>query len=288
MKNFRLIDFSSIELPKGFIPSTDGKTNEFKHIIRNLCVLKGNYNFEIWLDHLFHVNHLFLNNELSIEDCIEIGKLLNLVGRDNEEIKEFIDLWKDEESEKPIYLKFMMNNIAISFFKGFDTSNYNEEEIENVSKEYNLRCFDVQDITDEDNVKITDIEDSKFLQNMWLNYAVDAISKHYLGFIKLKRDLKGFNDELCYYSSFGRNELKGLLIFMLVYQVQLDLEQEKLIRKNKIPNFFKVKVNPKYEKLCYPLQNGNKMKVTMDNINEIVEVNGEKVERPYFLNYEDD
>lgn len=32
MKNFRLIDFSSIELPKGFIPSTDGKTTLNKAI----------------------------------------------------------------------------------------------------------------------------------------------------------------------------------------------------------------------------------------------------------------
>ena len=81
MKNFtlQLIDFSSIEAANDVIPTFDRKVKNKKllyQIAFNIELVRYSENFEAWYGQLLLINKELMIKHITLENCIELGKLL--------------------------------------------------------------------------------------------------------------------------------------------------------------------------------------------------------------------
>lgn len=273
MKNLTLtlIDFSSIKLPTYSIIINEPSIH-YKLIKRNLEVLEGSNNFELWFDNLLHINFCILYNDISIEESLDLCSSLKKVEESNKELQELIRTWREDESNISTVQKFMINNIIIQFYESLISLIYYDNFFEldsfnSLVQEYKPRLFEISYIKKNDNIKITKEDDAKYLQQMWLKTGFNIVNNGNLS-LDIQEDLY-INEWFGFYSPYCREFLNEILHFYFYINVEgFELEDNVPDHKCEIE--------------------GKNIKFTTDSICEIVEVNGKKVERPYFLNYEDD
>ena len=128
MKNleFTLIDFSSIE-PKENLSNFESDSREYKHMKHYLEGLEDINNFELWFDNLLSINQKFLFDELTKEECIDLGLRLKKVEESNKELQEFVKTWREDENMSDVQ-KFMMTNVLIGFYEGTIWSMYDGDK----------------------------------------------------------------------------------------------------------------------------------------------------------------
>ena len=306
MKNleFTFIDFSSIG-PKENIDNFESDSREYKHMKHYLEGLEDINNFELWFDNLLSINQKFLFDELTKEECIDLGLRLKKVEESNKELQEFVKTWREDENMSDVQ-KFMMTNVLIGFYEGtiwsmYDGDKPNFDNLDAFIQEYNPRTFKTYYV--KDYFKITKEEDAKYLQKMWLESGLILIQKTFdFRFaykdgvetdFKVNIDLENgwVNEYFGSFSPYGGDEfLNSILWFFNCVYMEMDCEMSDFEEKMLDINFFKEHLNEEYveiepETKEYEFECGNKtVKITHDSIHEIVDENGEKVEKEFFLN----
>lgn len=319
MKNLTLslIDFSSIELPTDSNIIINEPSMYYKSIKHNLEGLEGSNNFELWFDNLLEINYCILYHDISIEESLDLCSSLKKVEESNKELQELIRIWKEDESNISTVQRFMINNVIIVFYEWLITNIYENEFFEldsfnSLVQEYKPRLFEISYIKRNDNIKITKEDDAKYLQQMWLKTGFNIINKHfgvksyiddngnegytYSNWIDKDNFSLDIQEDLYINECFGFSSpycddfLREILLFYYFRKMDEHDQEQEFEEKIKDPRYmdldgFDLEDNvPDHE--CEI--EGKNIKFTTDSILEIVEVNGEKVERPYFLNYEDD
>lgn len=319
MKNLTLtlIDFSSIELPTDSNIIINEPSMYYKSIKHNLEGLEGSNNFELWFDNLLEINYCILYHDISIEESLDLCSSLKKVEESNKELQELIRIWKEDESNISTVQRFMINNVIIVFYEWLITNIYENEFFEldsfnSLVQEYKPRLFEISYIKRNDNIKITKEDDAKYLQQMWLKTGFNIINKHfgvksyiddngnegytYSNWIDNDNFSLDIQEDLYINECFGFSSpycddfLREILLFYYFRKMDEHDQEQEFEEKIKDPRYmdldgFDLEDNvPGHE--CEI--EGKNIKFTTDSILEIVEVNGEKVERPYFLNYEDD
>lgn len=320
MKNLTLslIDFSSIELQADSNIIINEPSIYYKNIKHNLEGLEGSNNFELWFDNLLWINYCILYHDISIEESLDLCSSLKKVEESNKELQELIRIWKEDESNISTVQRFMINDVIIDFYECLITNIYENEFFEldsfnSLVEDYKPRLFEISYLKSSDNIKITKEDDAKHLQQMWLKTGLHLINKHFgvKSFIddngnegytysnwidKDNFSLNFFEEDFdvneCFgsYSPYGFEFLNEIILFYFLRMMDVHDQEQEFEEKIKDPRYmdlegFDLEDNV-HDHEC--VIEGKNIKFTTDSILEIVEVNGEKVERPYFLNYEDD
>lgn len=117
MKKFNIIDFGTIEHPSNFKIKVIGTSDDYKVIKRHLIKHEGSNNFEHWFSLNMEINDELRKGDISIEESISLAYLLKKVENSNQELKELVRTWREDESKLPQIHKFYINNILYLYYK---------------------------------------------------------------------------------------------------------------------------------------------------------------------------
>ena len=117
MKKFNIIDFGTIEHPSNFKIKVRGTSDDYKSIKRDLIKHEGSNNFEHWFSLNLEINDNLRKDFISIEESISLAYLLKKVENSNQELKELIRTWRENELKLPKIHKFYINNILYLYYK---------------------------------------------------------------------------------------------------------------------------------------------------------------------------
>lgn len=117
MKKFSVIDFGTIEHPSNFKIRVRGTSDYYKSLKKHLQKHEGSNNFEIWFSLNLDINDSLRCGAISIEESISLAYLLKKVENSNQELKETIRIWREDESKLPKIHKFYINNILFLYYK---------------------------------------------------------------------------------------------------------------------------------------------------------------------------
>ena len=106
MANYSLIDFGTIEHPSNFKIKVRGTSDDYKSIKRDLIKHEGSNNFEHWFSLNLEINNELRKGDISIEESISLAYLLKKVENSNQELKELVRTWREDESKLPQIHKF--------------------------------------------------------------------------------------------------------------------------------------------------------------------------------------
>ena len=117
MKKFNIIDFGTIEHPSNFKIKVRGTSDDYKSIKRHLIKHEGSNNFEHWFSLNLEINDKLWKDDISIEESISLAYLLKKVENSNQELKELIRTWRENELKLPQIHKFYITNILFLYYK---------------------------------------------------------------------------------------------------------------------------------------------------------------------------
>ena len=106
-----LIDFGTVELPSNFKVITyahDSMT--YMGIKRKLERYEGTNDFGRWFCLNLEINNGLLCRGLPFDKCLSLAYLLKKVEESNEELKELVRTWREDESKLSSVTKFLINN----------------------------------------------------------------------------------------------------------------------------------------------------------------------------------
>ena len=117
MKIFNIIDFGTIEHPSNFKIKVRGTSDDYKSIKRDLIKHEGSNNFEHWFSLNLEINDKLRMGDISIEESISLAYLLKKVENSNQELKELVRTWRENELKLPQIHKFYITNILFLYYK---------------------------------------------------------------------------------------------------------------------------------------------------------------------------
>ena len=117
MKKFNVIDFGTIEHPSNFKIKVRGTSDDYKSIKRDLIKHEGSNNFEHWFSLNLEINDKLRRGDISIDESISLAYLLKKVENSNQELKELVRTWRENELKLPQIHKFYINNILFLYYK---------------------------------------------------------------------------------------------------------------------------------------------------------------------------
>ena len=117
MKNFNVIDFGTVEHPSNFKIRVRGTSDDYKSIKRDLIKHEGYNNFEHWFSLNLEINDKLMRGDISFEESISLAYLLKKVENSNQELKELIRTWREDELKLPQIHKFYITNILFLYYK---------------------------------------------------------------------------------------------------------------------------------------------------------------------------
>lgn len=184
MTNFRLIDFGTIELPSNFKVITyahDSMT--YMNIKRKLERYECTNDFRRWFCLNLEINDYLLCGGSS-DYCLSLAYLLKKVEESNEELKELVRTWREDESKLSSVTKFLINNALIIYYTMVTETNSKvsryELNIDNFNKfvlDYNPRLLKSSDF-----VKIPNQNNPKLHEKLRLKTGLDLINRINFGF----------------------------------------------------------------------------------------------------------
>ena len=116
-KIFNITDFGTIEHPSNFKIKVRGTSDDYKSIKRHLIKHEGSNNFEHWFSLNLEINDKLRKGDISIEESISLAYLLKKVENSNQELKELIRTWRENELKLPQIHKFYITNILFLYYK---------------------------------------------------------------------------------------------------------------------------------------------------------------------------
>lgn len=117
MKKFNVIDFGTIEHPSNFKIKVRGTSDYYKSIKRDLIKHEGSNNFEHWFSLNLEINDKLRRGDISIEESISLAYLLKKFENSNQELKELVRIWREDELKLSKIHKFYINNILYLYYK---------------------------------------------------------------------------------------------------------------------------------------------------------------------------
>ena len=186
MLDFRAIDFCTIELPSNFnaINKNDYDLSvDYREIRNNIKRIEGSNNFERWFCINLQLNECFLCNLLSLEECLSLIYLLKKAEQSNEELKETIRIWRQDELKLSSTNKFFINNILIVFYQLFLTVKANAFYINLDLDRFNkfIQDYHPRLLKSSDFVRIRKENRIKFIQQLFLKTGLKLIGKNNFG-----------------------------------------------------------------------------------------------------------
>ena len=186
MQDFRAIDFCTIELPSNFnvINKNDYDLSvDYREIKNNIKRIEGSNNFERWFCINLQLNECFLCNLLSLEECLSLIYLLKKAEQSNEELKETIRIWRQDELKLSSTNKFFINNILIVFYQLFLTVKANAFYINPDLDRFNkfIQDYHPRLLKSSDFVRIRKENRIKFIQQLFLKTGLKLIGKNNFG-----------------------------------------------------------------------------------------------------------
>ena len=185
MTNFKAIDFGTIELPSNFkVITYDADSMTYMNIKRKLERYEGTNDFGRWFCLNLEINDYLLCWGASFDYCLSLAYLLKKVEESNEELKELVRTWREDESKLSSVTKFLINNALIIYytivtetnskvsFPGLDIDNFNKFVLD-----YNPRLLKSSDF-----VKIPNQNNPKLHEKLRLKTGLDLINRINFGF----------------------------------------------------------------------------------------------------------
>lgn len=186
MTNFNLIDFGTIELPSNFKVITyapDSMT--YISIKRKLERYEGTNDFGRWFCLNLEINDALLCGWLPFDKCLSLAYLLKKVEESNEELKELVRTWREDESKLSSVTKFLINNALIIYYTMVTETNSKVSrsglDIDKLNKfilDYNPRLLKKSS----DFVKIPNQNNPKLHEKLRLKTGLDLINRINFGF----------------------------------------------------------------------------------------------------------
>lgn len=184
MTNFRLIDFGTIELPSNFKVITCDGSMTYRDIKRKLKRYECTNDFGRWFCLNLEINNGLLCCGLSFDECLSLSYYLRKVEESNEELKELVRTWREDESKLSSVTKFLINNALIIYYKMVTETNSkvsrSELNIDKLNKfvlDYSPRLLKSSDF-----VKIANQNNPKLHEKLRLKTGLDLINRINFGF----------------------------------------------------------------------------------------------------------
>lgn len=158
MKDFQLIDFGSIELPSDFNPDIDYSKIElptrldkdmlkftislYEDVKDKILRYKGTNDFGCWFCLNLEINEYLLYRRLRHEQCLSLSYYLKRLEESNEELKETIRTFREDESKLSSKHQLMVNNVLTAYYVIFlDRYTYNDYDEDCFSPSSRLNEF---------------------------------------------------------------------------------------------------------------------------------------------------
>ena len=184
MKRFNLIDFGTIELPSNFKVITYDISMTYMGIKRKLERYEGTNDFGRWFCLNLEINNGLLCRGLPFDKCLSLAYLLKKVEESNEELKELVRTWREDESKLSSVTKFLINNALIIYYTMVTETNSkvsrSDLDIDKLNKfvlDYNPRLLKSSDF-----VKIANQNNPKLHEKLRLKTGLDLINRINFGF----------------------------------------------------------------------------------------------------------
>ena len=185
MKNFNIIDFGTIELPSNFKVITYDCNMTYRYIKRKLERYEGTNDFGRWFCLNLEINDALLCRGLPFNKCLSLAYLLKKVEESNEELKELVRTWREDESKLSSVTKFLINNALIIYYtmvtetnSKVSRSDLNIDKLNKFVLDYNPRLLKKSS----DFVKIPNQNNPKLHEKLRLKTGLDLINRINFGF----------------------------------------------------------------------------------------------------------
>ena len=151
---------------------------------RKLKRYVGTNDFGRWFCLNLEINDGFLRGWLSFDECLSLSYYLRKVEESNEELKELVRTWREDESKLSSVTKFLINNVLIIYYTMVTETNskvsFYGSDIDKLNKfvlDYNPRLLKSSDF-----VKIPNQNNPKLREKLRLKTGLDLINKINFGF----------------------------------------------------------------------------------------------------------
>ena len=186
MEKISLIDFGTVELPSNFkVITYAAYSMTYMHIKRKLERYECTNDFGRWFCLNLEINDALLCGGLSFDMCLSLAYLLKKVEESNEELKELVRTWREDESKLSSVTKFLINNALIIYYTMVTETNSKVSrsglDIDKLNKfvlDYNPRLLKKSS----DFVKIPNQNNPKLHEKLRLKTGLDLINRINFGF----------------------------------------------------------------------------------------------------------
>lgn len=147
IQDFQLIDFGTVELTSDFNPDIDYSKIElpsksYKDILKFAISLyedvkdkilryEGTNDFGCWFCLNLEMNDYLLHRRLLPEQCLSLAYYLKRLEESNEELKETLRTWREDESKLSPHYQVMVHNVLtvyyVIFLDSYTLSYYDED-----------------------------------------------------------------------------------------------------------------------------------------------------------------
>ena len=185
MDKINLIDFGTVEIPSNFkVITYAADSMTYMYIKRNLERYECTNDFEHWFCLNLEINDALLCHGLPFDKCLSLAYLLKKVENSNQELKELVRTWREDESKLSSVTKFLINNALIIYYTMVTETNSkvsrSDLDIDNLNKfisEFNPRLLKSSDF-----VKIPNQNNPKLREKLRLKTGLDLINRINFGF----------------------------------------------------------------------------------------------------------
>lgn len=185
MDKINLIDFGTIELPSNFKVITYASDSmTYMNIKRKLERYECTNDFGRWFCLNLEINDALLCRGLTFDKCLSLAYLLKKIEESNEELKELVRTWREDESKLSSVTKFLINNALIIYYTMVTDTNskvsrygLDIDELNKFISEFNPRLLKSSDF-----VKIPNQNNPKLHEKLRLKTGLDLINRINFGF----------------------------------------------------------------------------------------------------------
>lgn len=128
IQDFNLIDFGTVEFPTDFnadinvdidhskIPFV---TANYKKVKEKILRYEGTNDFGCWFCLNLEMNEYLLYRRITHEQCLSLAYYLKRLEESNEELKETLRTWREDESKLSPHYQVMVHNVLTTYYVVF-------------------------------------------------------------------------------------------------------------------------------------------------------------------------
>ena len=125
IQDFQLIDFGTVEFPTDFnadinvdidhskIPFV---TKNYKKLKEKILRYEGTNDFGCWFCLNLEMNEYLLYRRITHEQCLSLAYYLKRLEESNEELKETLRTWREDESKLSPHYQVMVHNVLTAYY----------------------------------------------------------------------------------------------------------------------------------------------------------------------------